>query len=56
MKTLFKTNRFILFIQKSSNTNNGNGWKSWSLVLRKALGNGDTGERCDSVGLTNKWN
>ena len=46
MKTLLKTNRWICYVEKRSNLNNGNGRKEWFLVLRKICGNGDTGDRC----------
>ena len=45
MKTIFETNRWILMFDKSASLQNGNGWKSWTLTLRKVEGNGDDGTR-----------
>lgn len=49
MKTIFETNRWILYTEKSGSTLNGNGWLSWSIVLRKVVGNGDDGTRNNLV-------
>lgn len=45
MKTIFVTNRWHIYWQKTGCTTNGNGWMRWSLVFHKVCGNGDDGTR-----------
>ena len=55
MKRIFETNRWILMFNKSASLQNDNGWKSWTLTLRKVEGNGDDGTRSlNVIGLITK--
>lgn len=49
MRTIFETNRWHVYLQKSGSTHNGNGWMAWSLVFRKVCGNGDDGSRSNTL-------
>ena len=45
MKKIFETKRWICWIENNSQMCNGNGVKDYRLVIRKIIGNGDTGVR-----------
>lgn len=49
MKTIFETNRWVLFLEKGGSTTNGNGRIWWCLRLVKVCGTGDDGTRSNNI-------